>query len=155
MSSEERVQVDGLIFGLGTLLLLSVIVPIVFVPDQTSALIEFLFEFLTEELGILYILLAIFVTVFLFYIALSRFGSIRLGEGPPAHSAFSWAAMLFCAGIGASLLYWGAAEWVFYYTAPPFGLEAGSSEAIQWAASYGIFHWGPVGWAFYLSLIPI
>ena len=149
MSSEERVQVDGLIFGLGTLLLLSVIVPIVLVPDQTSEWIDFLFEFLTEELGILYILLAIFVTGFLGYVALSPFGSIRLGDGAPPHSTFSWASMLFCAGIGASLLYWGAAEWVFYYTAPPFGLAPGSSDAIQWAASYGIFHWGPVGWAFY------
>ena len=94
MSSEERVQVDGLIFGLGTLLLLSVIVPIVLVPDQTSEWIDFLFEFLTEELGILYILLAIFVTGFLGYVALSPFGSIRLGDGAPPHSTFSWASML-------------------------------------------------------------
>ena len=149
MRPTERVQVDGLIFGLGSLLLLSVIVPIVVVPDKTTAVIEFLFEFLTKELGIFYILLAIFVTGFLTYLAVSPFGSVRLGNTPPTHSNFSWAAMLFCAGNGASLLYWGAAEWVFYYTAPPFGLEPGSSEAIGWAASYGIFHWGPVGWAFY------
>ncbi|MEE3326838.1 MAG: BCCT family transporter [Myxococcota bacterium] len=149
MKPTDRVQVDGLIFGLGSLLLLAVILPIVVAPNETTALIEELFQFLTEELGILYVLLAIFVTGFLLYIALSPHGAIRLGETTPAHSNFSWAAMLFCAGIGASLLYWGAAEWVFYYTEPPFGLEARSPEAVGWAASYGLFHWGPVGWAFY------
>lgn len=144
-----RVEIDGLIFSLGSLILLSVIVPILWAPDETTTFIGQLFDFLTNELGILYVILAIFVTVFLLAIALGRFGSIRLGDAEPVHSNFSWAAMLFCAGIGASLLYWGAAEWVFYYTAPPFGVEPRSAEAIGWATSYGIFHWGPVGWAFY------
>ena len=67
----------------------------------------------------------------------------------PEHSTYSWASMLFCAGIGASLIYWGATEWVFYYVEPLFGLQTRSDAAMVWAASYGIFHWGPIGWAFY------
>ena len=149
MKETERAQIDGLIFGLGTLVLLCVIVPIIFAPTATTSLIETLFDTLTQELGILYVILAVVVTVFLVYVGLSPYGTIRLGSGPTRYSNFSWAAMLFCAGIGASLLYWGAAEWVFYYTAPPFGVEPRSDEAIGWAASYGLFHWGPVGWAFY------
>lgn len=58
--------------------------------------------------------------------------------------------MLFCGGIGASILYWGTIEWAYYYQNPPFQLEAGSEEAIRWAATYGIFHWGPIAWSIYL-----
>jgi BCCT family betaine/carnitine transporter len=58
--------------------------------------------------------------------------------------------MLFCAGIGASILYWGTIEWAYYYQAPPFHVEARSPEAARWAAAYGIFHWGPLAWAIYL-----
>ncbi|MFP6641371.1 MAG: BCCT family transporter [Myxococcota bacterium] len=149
MKPERGVRIDWLIFTLGSLLLLCAIVPILILPEQTSELIDDLFKWLTRELGIVYVILAISVLVFLLYLAFSRFGQVRLGEAKPTHSNFSWAAMLFCAGIGASLLYWGAAEWVFYYTAPPFGVEPRSREAIAWASSYGLFHWGPIGWAFY------
>ncbi len=62
----------------------------------------------------------------------------------PAYSTFARASMLFCIGIGSSLIYWGAAEWAMYYDAPPFGLEPRSDEAIMWGATYGIFHWGPL-----------
>ena len=44
--------------------------------------------------------------------------------------------MLFCAGIGASLIYWGPAEWVYYYTDPPMGIEPRSDEALVWATGY-------------------
>ena len=64
--------------------------------------------------------------------------------------------MLFCAGIGTSLLYWATIEWVYYYQAPPFGIEAETAEAAHWAAMYGLFHWGPMAWALYcIPALPI
>lgn len=64
--------------------------------------------------------------------------------------------MLFCGGIGASILYWGCIEWAYYYQSPPFQLEPGSEEAVRWAATYGLFHWGPIAWSIYLiPAIPI
>jgi BCCT family betaine/carnitine transporter len=64
--------------------------------------------------------------------------------------------MLFCAGIGTSLLYWATIEWVYYYQAPPFGIEAKSAQAAHWGAMYGLFHWGPMAWALYcLPALPI
>ena len=150
LGSEKEVEVDWFIFGVGFSLLLLVILPIIFFPDASRSAINQVFEFLTETLGIVYIIAANAVLVLLLWIAMSRRGKVVLGSvDKPAYSGFSWAAMLFCAGIGASLIYWGAAEWVFYYVAPPFGVEPKSSEAIKWAISYGIFHWGPVGWALY------
>ncbi len=57
--------------------------------------------------------------------------------------------MMFCAGVATGILYWGSIEWVYYLKSPPFGVEPDSTEALEWATSYGMFHWGPNGWAFY------
>lgn len=86
------------------------------------------------------------------YIVFSDIGQIKLGDPDeaPEFKTASWAAMLFCGGIGASILYWGAIEWAYYYQSPPFQLEPGSEEAVRWAATYGIFHWGPIAWSIYL-----
>ena len=86
------------------------------------------------------------------YIIFSDIGQIKLGEPDekPEFSTASWAAMLFCGGIGASIMYWGCIEWAYYYLDPPFQLAPGSEEAIRWAATYGIFHWGPIAWSIYL-----
>ena len=61
----------------------------------------------------------------------------------------SWAGMLFCAGVGAGLLYWCGVEWAYYFDAPPFGAEPRSTAAAEWASTYGLFHWGFTAWAFY------
>ena len=84
-------------------------------------------------------------------LALSPLRKIRFGDADqaPHYSTFSWAGMLFSTGIGTAVLYWGTIEWMEYYLAPPFGLEAKSPEALQWAMSYGMFHWGILGWVFY------
>ncbi|MEQ9005993.1 MAG: BCCT family transporter, partial [Pseudomonadales bacterium] len=147
----DRADVDWFIFLAGAGLLLAVALPIVLAPAWSAAVIDATFDFITHRLGIVYIVVAASTLAFLLWVAMGRWGRIVLGgDGrPPAHSRFSWAAMLFCTGIGASLVYWGATEWVYYYLAPPFGAAPRSDEAIVWAASYGIFHWGPIGWALY------
>jgi len=143
-------EIDWFIFLGGCSVLLTIILPIVLAPEWSLTTINIIFTFLTEKLGVAYVMAAISTLGLLLWIAISRHGDVVLGgDGQPVHSSLSWASMLFCAGIGASLIYWGAAEWVFYYTSPPFGVEARSEEAIVWAASYGMFHWGPIGWAFY------
>ena len=151
MNNSEKPQIDRFIFFGGTLLLLAVVLPIAFAPQWSFEVINASFIFLTHEFGIYYIIAACAVIVFLIWVAVSHNGDIVLGPDgvAPSHSRFSWAAMLFCTGIGSALIYWGATEWAYYYTSPPFGVEAKSDEAILWASSYGMFHWGPVGWALY------
>ena len=106
-------------------------------------------DYLTTELGVLYVMAAIGTLTLLLAIGVGPWGRIRLGDNPPPYSNFSWVAMLFCCGIGASVIYWGAAEWAFYYESPPFGVEPRSDEALLWASTYGMYHWGPIGWALY------
>ena len=91
------------------------------------------------------------MTLFLAWLAFGRYGSRKLGDADaePEFSTFSWIAMLFCAGVGAGLMYWSTIEWAFYMNTPPYGVDEGSPEAIQWATSYGIFHWGLSAWCLY------
>ena len=146
----ESGNVDWFVFGSAALILFSVIILLASYPERSSVFINELYLFVTSRVGVVYILTGTLVLGFLLWLSLSKYGSVVFGDvSEPEYSEFSWISMLFCAGIGASLLYWSATEWVFYYTSPPFGLTSRSDDALFWSLGYGIFHWGPVGWAFY------
>jgi glycine betaine transporter len=93
------------------------------------------------------------VTTFLLlalWIAFSRWGSLRLGppDAPPDFAFASWISMLFSAGIGSGLLFWGVAEPVTHFAHPPVGL-AGTPEAARQALLITNFHWGFHAWGVY------
>lgn len=144
-------QIDKRIFLPSYLVLLLVSAPIIFNPEGSQEIIGSLQTFVIAKMGYLYTWYGIFAILFALWISWSGYGKIKLGEEneKPEFRTFSWASMLFCAGIGAGVVYWGAIEWVYYYTSPPFGAESGSWQAAELAASYGIFHWGPAAWAIY------
>ncbi len=133
-------------------MLLSVVIPLALWPEQGAQWIAGAKTIMTDQFGFLYLALGIAAVFFMVYIVFSDIGQIKLGDPDekPEFSTASWAAMLFCGGIGASILYWATIEWAYYYQNPPFQLEPGSEEAVRWAATYGVFHWGPVAWAIYL-----
>ncbi|MBY5945195.1 BCCT family transporter [Photobacterium rosenbergii] len=133
-------------------MLISVVVPLLLFPAQGAEWIAVAKTFMTDKLGFLYLALGVGAFFFMIYIVFSDIGQIKLGDPDeqPEFTTASWAAMLFCGGIGASILYWGTIEWAYYYQAPPFQLEPGSEEAVRWAATYGLFHWGPIAWSIYL-----
>ena len=140
------------------ILLLLVTVPLILFPESGKEFVSKANEFVTTQFGVLYLLVGLGIFFFLIYVAFSDNGRVRLGEEDerPEFNNFSWAGMLFCAGIGSSILYWGTIEWAYYYQGPPFGLEPGTEEAILWASTYGIFHWGPIAWAIYtLPALPM
>ncbi|MBM7553723.1 BCCT family transporter [Thalassobacillus pellis] len=140
------------------ILLIAVVIPLVIYPDAGKAFVNQANAFVTSNFGVLYLVMGLLIFAFLIFVSFSDHGHILLGdEGErPEFNTFSWAAMLFAAGIGSSILYWSVIEWAYYYQGPPFGIEPGSVEAIQWSTAYGIFHWGPIAWAIYtLPALPI
>ena len=148
----EQSRVDWPSFGLCAAIILVTAVPLVAFPDESGAFLERLYAYIANEFGVLYLLASVAAIGFLAWLAFSRYGNIQLGDsddGKPEFSEISWVGMLFCAGVGAGLLYWCGVEWAFYYDAPPFGVEARSAEAAEWASTYGLFHWGVTAWAFY------
>ncbi|WP_065187729.1 BCCT family transporter [Shewanella woodyi] len=140
------------------ILLFSVVIPLLIFPAEGAHWIAVAKTFMTDKLGFAYLGLGLAAFFFMIYIVFSDIGQIKLGDPDeaPEFALASWAAMLFCGGIGASILYWGTIEWAYYYQNPPFQLEAGSEEAVRWAATYGLFHWGPIAWCIYMiPAIPI
>ena len=147
----EQSRIDWPSFGLCAAILVSASIPLFLYPDASSAALEALYNYITREFGILYLLASVAAISFLAWLAFSRYGKLRLGDpdDTPEFREISWVGMLFCAGVGAGLLYWCATEWAFYYDTPPFGAEPRSDEAAEWASTYGLFHWGFTAWAFY------
>ena len=129
--------------------ILIVCIPLAMAGDKAAAFLQEVYNFISHQFGILYLLAAVGTVGFLTWLGLSRFGDVRLGDEEVEFSQMSWIAMLFCAGIGAGLMYWCVIEWTYYYDAPPFGVAAHSAEAAEWASTYGMFHWGITAWAFY------
>ena len=126
-------------------------IPIVLFPDQAGPKIIDAYDAITSRFGVFYLWYGTGLVIFLLWLATSRYGMVRLGDpdSRPEFSTRSWVAMLFCAGVGAGLLYWAVIEWGYYIDAPPYGIEPRSGTAIEWAASYGLFHWGVTGWAIF------
>ena len=109
---------------------------------------------ITETIGWWYILAATLFVFFAFYVGLSKIGNIRLGrddEGPE-FSLTAWFAMLFSAGMGIGLVFWGVAEPLNHYINPPSisGEKAEGIAAADQAMSLTFFHWGLHAWAIYV-----
>ncbi len=124
-------------------------------PEQSQALAGSAMSFVTSWFGWLVQLASLALVGFLLWLAFSEHGNIRLGDDKPEYSNFSYGGMIFTAGVGASLIYWGIGEPMYYLQSPPLFAEANSYTAAAWSVTYSIFHWGITGWAIYcLPAIP-
>ena len=133
-----------------SLILLFLIFGFIF-PEQLLAATSNLFGFITNDLGWFYLATVLGVLLFSLYLAFGRFGKIRLGndDDRPEYSNFSWFAMLFSAGMGIGLVFWGVAEPIFHYAQPPMGIEPLSNQSAMMSFRYTFLHWGFHPWAIY------
>jgi len=104
----------------------------------------------TEKFGWLLILAVQCFLFFCVYLALSRFGAIRIGgkDAQPDYSRPTWFAMLFSAGMGIGLLFYGVAEPVTHFASPPV-MEGGTIAAAKRAMDLTFLHWGLHAWSIY------
>ncbi|MEN2751384.1 BCCT family transporter [Psychrobacter sp. FBL11] len=118
--------------------------------ETAGTLFGFLQGFITDKFGWLFILLMNLALALCIYLAMSRYGDIRLGlqTEAPQYSLFSWIGMLFSAGVGIGLIYWGTAEPLYHFMAPPLG-EPNSVETAKQAINFTFLHWGLHAWALY------
>ncbi|GHD50592.1 BCCT family transporter [Mycetocola manganoxydans] len=110
-------------------------------------------SWVSTNFGWLFSLLTIAVFAFMMVVGYSQTGHIRLGadDEKPEYSFVSWVAMLFSAGMGIGLLFFGPYEPFEYFMNVPFGFEVepGSRDAMHSAMAQTMFHWGPMAWAYY------
>ncbi|MFD2208688.1 BCCT family transporter [Virgibacillus halophilus] len=109
--------------------------------------------FLVDKFGWFYLLSVTGFVVFALYLIFSKYGRIKLGKpgDKPEYSYITWFAMLFSAGMGIGLVFWGAAEPISHFHSPPYG-DAETKEAAKNALTYSFFHWGLHPWATYATL---
>lgn len=108
-------------------------------------------EFLQVQFGWLYLISMLVFVVVALGLAFSKYGKIKLGadDSVPEFSTKSWFAMLFGAGMGIGLVFWGIAEPLSHLANPIAGIAPGSNEAASFAMSASFKHWGFHPWANY------
>ncbi|MCY3760288.1 MAG: BCCT family transporter [Gemmatimonadetes bacterium] len=108
-------------------------------------------EWLTTRFDWFFMLTANLILLFCLCVAVSPLGRVRLGgmDEKPQYSNKTWFSMLFSAGVGIGLLFYGVAEPVYYYMHPPLGIAPGTAEAASVGIAATVFHWGLHGWGIY------
>lgn len=119
-------------------------------PELAGEVFSSTLAFITTNFGWFYMLSVAFFLVFIVGIAMTPWGSIKLGpdHAEPQYSFPAWFAMLFSAGYGIALLFFGVAEPVLHYASPPAG-AAETVDAAKQAMQIAFFHWGFHIWAIY------
>jgi len=147
----KKQKVDWPSFSASVTIILVASISLILFPESGGEVLLELYGLISSHFAFLYLFAGVATLLLLVWLAMGRYGKVRLASGDeqPEFSTLSWVAMLFCAGVGAGLMFWAPIEWAYYIDAPPFGLEPGSNPAAAWASTYGIFHWGPTAWAFY------
>ena len=145
-------RTDPLVFGIAVALTVAFIAWGVFAGDNLSGTTSTVLAWVVEYFGFFFTTIATVILVFMLFIGFSRYGRIPLGrdDEEPEFSMFSWISMLFAAGMGIGLVFWGAAEPLTFFENPPPGtVEADTLEAMHTAQAQVLYHWGPQAWAFY------
>ncbi|MBM7603544.1 glycine betaine transporter [Metabacillus crassostreae] len=122
----------------------------VIAPDRLEAVMNKANVFFLSNFGWFYQLAATFFLLFAIFLIFSKYGKIKLGadHDEPEFKRSTWFAMLFSAGMGIGLLFFGVSEPVSHFANPPIG-EGGTGEAAKIALRYTYLHWGFHAWAIY------
>ena len=138
------------VFIPAVILTLLLVVATVSAPETAGNIFSSSLAYLTRNFGWFYMLSVAIFLIFIVMVALSKWGNIKLGpdHAEPQYSFVSWFAMLFSAGYGIALLFFGVAEPVLHYAEPPEGTGQ-TLDAAKQAMLITFFHWGFHIWAIY------
>ncbi|GAB7089831.1 BCCT family transporter [Halorubrum luteum] len=134
----------------GGLIVLFIVLSLVF-PEQAGEVFADTRVAVSDYFDWLFIMGVNLFILFMVYLAISKYGMIRLGgvDGEKEFSDVSWVAMLFSAGMGIGLMFFGVAEPVWHFFDPHLGAEGGTEAAGEVAIAVSLFHWGFHPWAIY------
>jgi glycine betaine transporter len=132
-------------------LILAIVIWGVLAPASLASVFDTALAATTRDFGWFYLWVVLGLVVFALVLAFSRYGDLKLGreDDEPEFSLGSWFSMLFAAGMGIGLVFWGVAEPISHYGAPPPGIVPNTPEAANAAMRYSFFHWGLHPWAVY------
>lgn len=140
----------GWVFYISLALLVAFVALGIWWPVQLATAAEVALHFTTDHFGWLYLFVTTGFLLFCLGVGLSDYGKIRLGaDGEKPEFAYgTWLGMIFSAGMGVGLVFWGIAEPMTHYLTPPLGqVPAETAGAASLAMRYSLFHWGFHQWA--------
>ena len=146
----SRLQINPPVFYTSGGLIVVFVLFAVLWPGLAGRWFHALQDWIVQQAGWFYVLAVAGFLVFVVVLALSSHGRIKLGpdHSEPDYSYRSWFAMLFSAGMGIGLMFFGVAEPVMHFTDPPVG-DPGTVDAARRAMRITLFHWGAHAWAIY------
>jgi len=141
------------VFFISAVLIIAVCLYGALFSDHASLVFSDLQSWLLTNLGWLYMGSVAGFFMLVIYLAFSRFAHLRLGadDSEPEYSYGSWFAMLFSAGMGIGLMFFGVSEPMTHFLEPPVG-EGGTIDAARNAMQVTFFHWGLHAWAIYIII---
>ena len=145
-------RIDPTVFYVSLFVVLAFVAWGVLFTDNISTVTGAILTYLMTNFGWVFILSTLGFLIFMLYLAFSRYGSIRLGRDDerPEFRTVSWIAMMFSAGMGIGLMFFGVAEPMYHFGAPPHGLaKANTPAAAETAMQFTYFHWAFHPWAIY------
>ena len=143
-------DVDGAVFWPSLCLLAALVGVAAFLPKASSALFQHLQDGIIRYASWYYVVVVAVILISIVVLSVTRLGDIKLGpdHSVPDYTLVSWFAMLFAAGMGIGLMFFGVAEPVMHFLQPPLG-EGGTVEAARQAMQLTFFHWGLHAWGIY------
>lgn len=147
---ERQQHLNPQVFITSSLSILILVLFALLLPDTADKAFTVTQAAIVENGSWFYVLSVALILVLVLYLGLSSYGDIRLGpdHSTPDYSLGTWLSMLFAAGMGIGLMFFGVAEPIMHYLAPPTA-ETGTVEAVREAMKTTFFHWGLHAWAIY------
>src|SRR4051794_29838005 len=148
----RSLPLDKAVFGVAAGAVLAFVLWGALAPSAMGEVTTSALTWLEKSFGWLFVLTTAAFVIFSGYLAISRYGNIKLGpdDSEPEFSTFSWVSMMFATGMGIGLIFWGVAEPLTHLNTPPMGMaDPGTPEAARLAMEYTFFHWGLHPWAIY------
>ncbi|WP_329284652.1 BCCT family transporter [Streptomyces sp. NBC_00691] len=150
---QEQPRPDARVIGIGMAAVVAVVAWAALGEDSFDHASSSALRWVLDNFAWLFVVAADTFLVLCVVIALSRFGRIRLGadDSEPEFTNVAWIAMMFSAGMGIGLMFYGVGEPLTHFLAPPpaTGVPAGTGPAARTALEYSFFHWTLTPWAIY------
>lgn len=142
---------DNTVFYISLALSIAIVLWGIVAQENFSSFANSLLNFLTTNFGWSYLISMFIFVIFAIILAFSKYGDIKLGsdDSKPEYSTTSWFGMLFGAGMGIGLVFWGVAEPISHFVSPAPGIESGTLQAANFAMKSSFMHWGFHPWANY------
>lgn len=149
-TTRKKAEINAPVFFGSAILTLAFVIFSASFSELAASVFNDVQSWIVASFGWFYLLAVGVFLIFSLGLAISSFGNIKLGpdHSEPDYSYTAWFAMLFSAGMGIGLLFFGVAEPIMHFSSPPVG-EGGTIDAAREAMSITFFHWGLHAWAIY------